>query len=296
MNKKVLCCHIEIPDEYNFSELLLTKSIFNGKSISYGEKQIELSHIGEKGEVIMGMFVTTQVKNIPPVHKPGNENDYSAVILGDGKGLAYPNVVLFDKKRKILFWEVNRLGITESAIQYFFDEIIRQSGYVNFSISIYPVMSMDAYAKINKLVSIDEVEFQIVNPRAYLKQESRNGTLVNIANIANDLNASKIIKITVKAEDLSSLNKSGVLKIANFFRRINLAAKSRSKNKLVVKGPLEEDGTYVEETINFMSNRMIGYFNIDEPSISSHLQIGNRKSGIMQVYLGLVKDLIILLG
>lgn len=297
MNKKrVLCCQVDIPERYNFTDLILSSKYFKGKSIQYKDKKIELSHIKESEDVILGMFVTTQIKGIPPVHMPGNEGDYSAVDLGRGKGLAYPNVFLYHKEKQVLLWEENRLGVSESSMQYFFSEIFKGEDFVDFSINLLAVMSIDAYSRIKRLIRIDEVEFQIVNPISYLSRQASNNTLSSIADLAETFKASKAIKISMKAEEMTSINKSKVLSVAKFFQNITARDKGRMRNKFVIKGPLEEGGVAIEEAINFMTDRLYGYFDIDEPRIASHLNVDKRKDGVKKVYTELKSQLNTLLS
>ncbi|MDH6310461.1 hypothetical protein M2451_003733 [Dysgonomonas sp. PFB1-18] len=292
-NKKVLCSLVDVSEDYDFDKLLLD-GIFK-TTIYYKNRDIEMSHITTKGDFIMGMFVSTQKKDLAPIHTPGDEDDYSAVPLKKGQGLAYPNVFLYDKKKKILLWEVNRLGVLESSMQYFFEEVMHQKGYPDFFISLNPLMFPNAYKRIKNLVQIQEIEFQIASPTAFLRKESKNGTLSNIAKVANDFSASKAISITVKANELQTVNKRSVLSILGFIDEAPLQP-GRIKNRVIVKGLKDEGGTLFEETINYIVDRMSEYFPLTELTVASNLQIKERKDGIENVYKKLSNDLDVLLG
>lgn len=296
--KKVLCCSLEVPDRLEFSKILLSKRV-KGEFIRIKDKAIEISHISRDKNLITGMFVTTLVGNIPPAHTPGDENDYSAVDLGYGRGLAYPNAFLYDSIKKILLWEVNRLGVTENYICDFFRELVSKMDTGNagdFYINLHPVLSADAYARVENMMRIDEVEFQIVAPETYMRGIHENKSVMYVAKTAELFGASKAISIKMSADEHKSLNKKGILNMAKFISSIGLSPAGRKRNKLVIRGIKDEEGRSVEEAVNFMVDRMCGYFSIPDLRRAHSLQVRERKEGIRSVYDDLKTDIYTLIG
>ena len=277
--KKVLCSQVELVGEVDICRLISDK-FFNKKVIAYNDKKVEMSHITDEGNYILGMFVTTQVTNIPPGHMPGNEEDYSVVDLGEGRGLAYPNIFLYDKTKHVVLWEINRTGVTEQAMQTFFNDILKKEDlYSECRVRLLPLLSADAYTRVSDMIKIDEVEFQIVNPQEYLLRENTNNSLAGIADLVNNFEATKSIKVTIQADEDKSVNKGSILKLVNFIQNILWTPKGRMRNKIVIKGLKNDDeGRSVEDTINVLLDRMTSYFDIKEYKRNTDLQ-GDCDSG-----------------
>lgn len=130
VNKKVTCYSVNIPESMDFVQLLLDNEESSLKPFvldQYRTIELKYTQIQKNGSIV-GLFVTTSRKNIPPAHKPGNGDDYTALPLDDGQGLAYPNVFLYDPQFKVLYLETNRMGVSPSKIcAYFEARAIRDS-------------------------------------------------------------------------------------------------------------------------------------------------------------------------
>lgn len=142
VNKKVTCYSVNIPESMDFVQLLLDNEESSLKPFvldQYRTIELKYTQIQKNGSIV-GLFVTTSRKNIPPAHKPGNGDDYTALPLDDGQGLAYPNVFLYDPQFKVLYLETNRMGVSPSKIcAYFEARAIRDSiptFWIDFRFSI----------------------------------------------------------------------------------------------------------------------------------------------------------------
>lgn len=284
IEKRTFVSRVIMSEKYLFEDCLLT---FKGY-VPFNSKEIELSFVKDHGAYITGCFVTTLKNGIAPQHKPGDEHDYSAIPLGPGKGLAYPNMFLYIKEFQALIWEVNRYGVVETSMMNYFDTIAERKTLAGFHCSIFPLINLEASKRIKKMLRIDTVEMQIANPIAYLNNQTAQGALFCVGNLVNETNASKAIAITLKAEPSSegSLKKSGILSLLGFFSSDKpQMVKGRTRDRFVVKGVTDiEDGIVVEETINLVLDRMVAYFKIHNQTIQSDLQIPERTEGIKLVY------------
>lgn len=283
--KKVYCSLVNCTGTSVFESVLLDINLIS-KVLPYKNKEIELSHVTDEGNCITGLFVATQTKEIAPIHTPGNHDDYSAVALGAGQGFAYPNVFLYLKSSKILLWESNRLGLLESGMEYYFNTISTVHFSNSFNVSLSAVMNLEASQRLNKLVELDSIEIQIAEPKEYLRTQAvSNGSLNDIYDIVNKVNASKSIYIKIKAEDdpLNKLNRTWINRLASNFFENTYTSKSRVQNKLIVSGKRGSEDGAVEETINFVTDRLKDSFKIEKLVIAPHLQINERKEGIRMV-------------
>jgi hypothetical protein len=75
--KKVYCSVVEIQGNRSFENILLDTNLRH--VLPYKNKQLELSHVSDEGNIVTGMFVATQTKDIAPLNTPGDEDDYTVV-------------------------------------------------------------------------------------------------------------------------------------------------------------------------------------------------------------------------
>jgi len=295
--KKVFCSLVEYSGSRSFEDILLDNNLRH--VIDYQNKHLELSHVTDNGNFITGMFVATQTKDIAPVHTPGVEEDYSAVSLGAGQGFAYPNVFLYLKSSKVLLWEVNRMGVVESVIQYYFNSISELHSNSSYHVAITPIMNLEASIRLSRLIEMDSVEIQIAQPTQYLRELVGNdGAISDMHNLVNKTNATKSITIELSAEKTSfnKLNLRSIIDLASSYLNIPHGEHGRTKNKLIVIGKSGDENNLIEETVNFVSDRVSGVFRIDKLTIAKDLQIVERKDGIKLVELKLRQQILQLVG
>jgi len=296
-SKKVFCSLVEYAGFRSFEDVLLDQNL--RYVIDYNNKHLELSHVSNDGNFITGLFVATQTKDIAPVHTPGVEEDYSAVSLGDGQGFAYPNVFLYMKSSKVLLWEVNRMGVIETGIQFYFNSISELHADSSFNVIVTPIMNLEASLRLSRLIEMDSIELQIAEPTQYLRELVGNdGAISDINNLVNRTNATKSIsiKLTAQKNGIEKLNIRSIIDLANNYLNIPLGNRGKSKNKLIVIGKSGDEENLVEETINFVSNRVSGGFKIEKLTIAQHLQIVERKDGIKIVEVALRQSILQLVG
>ncbi|OAV63603.1 hypothetical protein Barb6XT_03105 [Bacteroidales bacterium Barb6XT] len=299
--KKVLCSKIIIDDKYDFAKLLC-ENVFSTPRQFNSEKTVEVSHIEEKGDIITGILVSTQKNGIAPAHTPGDEEDYSAIPLKDGQGLAYPSVILYSKSTKVLLWEYNKSSLLEAGMSRFFQESAEYTAILpDTNIFLCPVLKTDAYERVKNLIQANEFEFQIASPTALLRADAKNnGSLGSIATVAGVFNASQSIKLTIKASKKESrgVNIKAILDTVNWLNSGTQIEEGRVKNSIVVKGLKvgDDELTLIEETINVVTDRLLEYFDLEQPVIASSLQVKDRKDGILKVYHTLYTDIKNIIG
>lgn len=296
-SRKVFSSLVDFQGTPNFESVLLSPNL-RQYVLPYKNKQVELSHVTDEGDYITGIFVATQTKDIAPIHLPGDEEDYSAVPIENGKGFAYPNVILYIKSLKVLLWEVNRNGLLESGIEYYFNTISELRFNASFQVSIAPIMNLDASTRLNRLLEMDSIELQIAQPLSFLREVAgREGAMADISNVVNHTNATQSVTIKLVADKtgINKLNPVGIRNIVRDFLRLPHIDHGRTKDKLVIVGKSGDEENIVEETINFVTDRLEKNFKITRLEIAPHIQVNERKEGIRLVYLeavNLVRSLI----
>lgn len=288
--KKVQCFQVVLSEGFSFEAILLA----DGPKYVYDvspHKTVEICSIEKnKNGTITGLFVTTQNKNIPPAHEPGND-EYSAVPLKNGEGLAYPNVFLYCTKTHALYLESNRAGVSGKILCNYFMEKMKKDKIPGFSMNLNIILTADAYNRIKRSKYVKKVDFQIADPILLLQQQVfQDGPIKDFSKLAKDINASKSIGVTLSGEtEIGGLAKKKILDIMDNFNSIlpEYVTKGRAKNRLVVHGVYEdEEGEGErEEIIDFFLDRVTGYFTLEDFTLAKDLQPKERKDGISNVYL-----------
>lgn len=280
--KKVYLSRVDAVGTMSFESFLINKDCC--KYIEVNEKKIEISHIDIQPNYIAGFFVTTQDTGIAPLHTPGDENDYSAVPVPEGKGFAYPNVFVYLRGLNVLAWEKNHLGLTESGMANFVNTKALNLGH-NLVVEFVPIMNLDAAERINKFLEISKIELKVTEPTEFLRGEyGANGAMSDIKNIAKKTNATRSMSIILTAREKAAnmLNKDSIIDILTGFIPIKMNKHGRDKNKMIIIGKsLNEDGSIIEEAVNIVINRYEDKFKLDKIKIAPHLQIIERKRGIL---------------
>lgn len=271
----------------NFSDVLLDVRFHAPLELMHG-KTSELKFVERhpRSGLITGLFVTTQRRGIPPAHTPG-DNEYSAVPLEEGQGLAYPNTILFDPYTNALYIESNRSGLSEKWMCEYFIEHAKSLGLTDFNLNILPVLRSEAYERTNALSFIDSIECQVATPYQLIRDNIQDAPLQDVANLVNSMNATKYISIKVGSEEVDGgIPKQKALAFVRFFER-GVQYFTGRKNKLIIKGrqaTMEAEETMIEEGINFFADKIKDFFLLDEPNVATHLQYIDRRNGIMGVY------------
>lgn len=292
--RKVLFAKISINGGRKFTDILLSDDV-KKFIIPYNGKDLEISHVNNTERYITGIFVATQKTDIPPVHTPGEDDDYSAVELADGKGFAFPNVFLYCKDNGVLCYEVNRLGFSEKTITYYFNRYSELKCDADFSFEMASVLNIDPVKRTKSLLKINEIEMQIASPLNYLSSKAiKDGSFSDIAKVVEKTNATKGISIKIMASDdkPNRINKNETLKMIRNFLSLPHNSKERVRDKMIISGVTQnEDNITVPDIINVMLNNLEGYFNIEKHRIAKNLQIPERKNGIESVYKRFYNDI-----
>lgn len=198
----------------------------------YRTIELKYTQIQKNGSIV-GLFVTTSRKNIPPAHKPGNGDDYTALPLDDGQGLAYPNVFLYDPQFKVLYLETNRMGVSPSKICAYFEARAIRDSIPTFWIEISPLLKKEAYERVENMVRIKYVNLKLAKPTGLLRNNLSKGSLRGLASISDQLNADKYMQCSFTADKVKSLKKGEILNIIDSFGRIHSEATELGREKVI---------------------------------------------------------------
>lgn len=289
--KNVIVFSVNLSNTLDFSEILLDNNYCTALELdSYRTVELMYTQRHTNG-TITGLFVTTQKRNIPPAHTPGGD-DYTAIPLDEGQGLAYPNTILYDPRCNALYIETNLSGVSPKKICQYFTEHARRQNIANFFIEIPPVLRSEAYQRVDRMIDIESIDFKIAMPQGLLRNNLSTGALEDYARLSEEMNATKSMRITLKSDEITGgLSKAQVLNFIRTFGRVQEEAPEIARlkgNQLVVKGRRHSDNNdndILEETVNFLLDKIKGSFILDEPNVASDLQFWSRHQGITNVYM-----------
>lgn len=282
-DKFVLFSRINVTEGFLFENLLIDTRFH----LPIEEPAIEIKHIDSSNpNYIIGFFIKTVKTDIPPSHLPGEE-EYSEIELPEGEGLAYPSVFLYCKRTKVLLFERNSRGVSESAMERYFNNKAVAYG-LNLTVRFQAVINPDTYSRLGNFSRITEIEMQVATPialaREYLEQNSSLGLF---SKLVSSLNADSSAKIVFKADVHSQgLKIDQMLNLASFFNNNDhRIGNTRATNIFKVKGEIRNglDENTVEEMVNFYSDRFITYFQLDENN-RNFIHQTERATGILDCY------------
>lgn len=277
----------------------------NGKTLEL--KFPELTNDGN----IVGCFVMTRTTGIPPKHRI-NTDEYDALDLGEGEGLSYPNVFLFNPTSNVLALEFNLNGAYASQIEQFLRQVsLNRNNNLeegtepfNLNVQIDELLSLDAYEKMLNMERFQKVTMKIAHPTELVRRElNTNGPMEMIGELAGELNANSSMEISFSA-DLSDgvpgLNRNNVLGMVRKFREVaDILIPRRGRNKLEVEGfTSREDNPELtdKETVDLMKDRMRSFFTMNEPSILTSMQFLERKRGIIESFNSKLEEINSIIG
>lgn len=300
-NKRVFFTKVVVNGTMTFEQILQDEVLMSKRTIING-KTVEISHIDNHPTYITGIIVATQSKNIAPTHKPGEGDDYSAVELPDGRGFAYPSVFIYDKSNSVLLYERNFWGISESGIESFFNylsQIYLEADLDrddNYRVSLLPIIKTDINGRVRNYWKIKSVELQIAKPTLVREQNLvQNGVLQKVVELADSTNSDKGINVVFKnsTETFIDFTREKIYELINEFRRLDHQYSGAYKDKLKIKGLVQnEDGTIIEDAIDVMLDKLVGYFFIDVEDIASSIYEMERKRQIKIVYDSLFAEML----
>ena len=233
--------------------------------------------------------VTTKMYGIPPKndivkHKTG------ALPLLPNEGIAYSNIILYDKTFKILYYEFNQNGLWAST---FVDHILgmQQTAGCPYDInaSIVPILRKKAYKRLMEFGRYSQIELQIANPDGLVISEiTKTDSLLNIIKCNQGLDA-EVLNYTYKVDTRksdSTLDISTVRRMIKQAKNILSGSNTSHLTKLKITGYHgEDDGPQNrKDTIDLVNDKFSRTFEINEPRVRNDLQFVEKKKGIVNVY------------
>jgi len=284
-----------------FEDILLSEYIKDyGKRIV--GKDLDIT-ILDKGNTIVGVVETTRKDNIPP-KKDRKKKKIGSLGLAPGEGLAYGNVFLYEKRRRILLYEVNKFGCYVDHFIKFLERSCSDHEDCNwiFSLKFNTILKPDEYIRMKKMDYYKSLEMQFSNPTELLKEYAHdNDALGKAIDLGKTIQSDKF---TCKFEALSKRQKGSGLSVrqlrdmvTNAIGLRNTKVGSQNIKKMVISGyATDDEGGEKIEPIDLIADRYISHILLNEPRENTDLLQGQRQQQIKKVFKECQEDFKILFG
>lgn len=277
--------------DIKLDEVLCSKEVLN-KEVYLKGKDLELKVFANNEDYLVGIIETSRNNNLPP-KKSKKAKTLSRLGLNIDEGLAYGNVFLFDKKRNILMYEVNKFGCyLDHFISFIYSALKDTTLFKKFKIKLEVVLTSDEYNRIVNMNFHKSVEIQIANPDKIMEEfKHKNGAIYNVCESANQFNSSRVFaKFEVEAKKTKKgLTTKTVTEVLNEVTSLLQGRSAENIQKVIVTG-YENDIEKLQK-IDLIADRYIREIALDEPRENNNLLEKQRTDAIVSLHKGCLNDL-----
>jgi len=283
-----------------FAEIL---HFMNGKERRHSDKIFEFSLLKSTiSNCIVGIVETTQDKDIPPI-KNKNTKQYSQVNIDPTiQGLAFANIFLYDIKKNILLYEINKNGcFPNQLIDFIYAQWRIDNEDIKFDLSFPPVFRKNEYQRMLQMNYYKKIVVELYNPIELINCfDEKINSLENVLKRNLEIGA-KTNADTIKLEQMvmikrlkpTGLSRSTVKNLIDAVK-VNIVDKGFSRNikTLKVEGYSADPEDTAIKPIDIFADTFKEYFKITEILVQSDVQKIERKKGIEALYLKILPELI----
>lgn len=252
-------------------------------------KLISLHRVRENDEYFLGYMNTTKQTGIPPKHNP-TQNTFEALPIdeGDGEGLGFSNVFVYDKVHGVLMYEFNKNGCYLTSFRRYILNLYNAERDDRLDLGFAPLLRLEAYERMLNIDVYKTLEVKIATPTQAIQEFlDENDAISSAINTSQLLQSDTVdLKFDIKGRPIQGMPNQI---ISNFIRRIQRLANNYEEKiveKFLICGyyhDIEEDVTKKDE-IDFLLDRYQKTFNIDEPNVLSDPQTREKSTSLFEVY------------
>lgn len=287
-----------------FEELLLSKSAKDYEAYVAGKTvQMTILDDGKRSGTIIGMVETTRQDNIPP-KRHIKQKKIQALGLQPGEGLAYGNIFIYEKKRKLLMYEVNKFGCYVNHFLDFFQSVCEEDDKCDwrFNLKINTILKPDQYVRMKQMEYYKSLEVKFANPIELAKAYTHsNDALKKSIEMSKELHSeTTTCKFDVRSKRQGGAglaNRTLRDMISGLKKLLNTEAGSYNIKTVKVYGyAQDDDGGEKLEPIDLLADRYLAHITLKEPRENVDLLESQRKSEIIRVYKESLDDFKIMFG
>lgn len=299
---------LENEQEVTFEEVL---NFLNGRKYVSPDtgKLIEIQfNEGQVDEtLIKGVVITTQDSDIPPKRNKMTGQMSSLGINVAEEGLAYANAFLYDKRKKVLVYEINKNGcyikLFKEMVYGLWNTVVDiNERRPRFNLDFIILARQDEYNRMLNMSYYKQLSIELTRPHElinnFLEENDSisNWIKANLDNATNG-NADCVLleqKVTSRKLNVAGLSRNGIIStISKIFEKVDPA----HIQKLVVTGYTED----VEDSnrcrpVDLLTDAFNECFYLSDVPVHTNLQVQERLTGIHSVYNKILPELNLILG
>ncbi len=284
-------------NKLSFEEILKHPEI-NGKEFVVKNKSVHFSVVEENEDYIIG-FVRSIIDKDLPAKINKRSKQISALDLHNDEGIAYGNVLLYSKRLKVLFYEVNKNSIYLDLLKTFIYKCFHSSQNLKvesiFETTFATIFRKNEYERALRMSKYKSFRIKVYQPKNLLQEiKEVNSSLEDKIDVeflpeikkAATLN-SDFAEIEFKVENAK---KSGGLyknKIEPIIKSLGKALKFgqiRQNIDTVEICGYDNEYSTSQIPIDLVGDVYCAYFKIDVPRLDSDLMKDQRIASIKEVY------------
>ncbi len=279
---------------YNFEEVVTSSDVVE-RDIRVKGKNVSLRILSKKDnkDLIVGLVETSRTDNIPP-KKNQSKKTISKLGIEEGEGLAYANIFIFERKRQILMYEVNKFGCyVDHFLLYLYRCTKGSKKYKDFKITINPVLKSNEYQRMLDMRFHKSLEIQVANPKKILENyKHENDALWKICSSSSSISSTKVsTKFEVAANGNSTgLASRSLRSIVDRALEIIRGPLGANIKKLVVEGYESDSDDNKLQPIDLIADRYLKEIELDEPRENIDLLETQRSTEIRTLYDRCIRD------
>ena len=284
--------------DYNF-ETLITCTEVAEREIRVKQKGVSLKILKNGRRFIIGLVETSRDNNIPP-KKNRKKRTISKLGLDDGEGLAYANVFIYEKRRGILMYEVNKFGcFVDHFVEYVYKSCKRSERFTAFDITLEPILNANEYRRLMDMRFYKSITIQVANPQDIIDSyRHRNDALFNVCSSAVNLDSKKVnftFEVSARGNQ-RGLTPNRLTRTVNNVLEVVRGPLGNNVEKFEVKGYETDSDDNRLQTIDLIADRYLKYIELNEPRENSDLLEGQREHEIKRLYERCLPDFDIMFG
>lgn len=289
--------------DFSFGDLLQSNQLSREQRIK--GKNVSLTSLRSGKKYFVGLVETSRNENIPP-KKNRRSKTLSRLGLSEDEGLAYANVFLFEYKRGILIYEVNKFGCSVDHFSEFVYKCFSVDKQLEpFDIKINPILNSHEYQRVMKMPFIKSISFRVAFPKQIVlsirdsqeAEKHKNDALFNALSSAASVDSDRVdttYEVNARSS-VSGLTKTPSKSIIQSLLRLRRGALGDNVQRIEVAGYEEDDSDNLHK-INLLADAFIREIELDEPRENTDLLQSQRQREIEVLYDNCVDDLTKILG
>ncbi len=280
-----------------FEDVLLSEDVDQIEQRIRG-RDIELQILEKNNQYIIGLVITSKRHNTPPKRNKSKRINQSLGLTNE-EALAYANIFLYEKKRHLLMYEVNKNGCY---LDYFAQYLYKcakngDTELGDMDIKFTTLLSKGSYERAITMDSYKSFEFHIANPAELLTvYKHKNDAVYSTLTSAAAMNSEKaIIKYEVDMRGKAKFASRGLLStpVGVTLRRLqDLMVSKFGKNikKVEVVGYEQDSEDGRLHPIDLVADKFPATIKLDEPKDNKDLLETQRQMEIKALYQKSKKD------